>query len=98
MKNSIQAPCPLCSLTSTAYLENYAKWTHFVCPCCREFKVNKLVINMLRAESIDVRGRLSQEARALKGSNYLHIAAAEGKSLQPKGLTPWRAEVRQRPV
>lgn len=98
MKNSIQAPCPLCSLTSTAYLENYAKWTHFVFPCCREFKVNKLVINMLRAESVDVRERLSQEARALTGSNYLHIAAAEGKSLQPKGLTPWRAEVRQRPV
>lgn len=98
MPNSIQAPCPLCNLTSTAHLEDYAKWTHFFCPCCRDFKVSKLVMSTLRAEPVDVRERLSQQARALTGGNYLHIAAAEGKSLQPKGLTPWCAEVRQRQV
>lgn len=96
MKDSIQAPCPLCNLTSKAFLEDYAKWTHFFCPCCREFKVSKLVLSRLRSESVDIREGLSQQARALTGGDYLHIGAAEGQSLQPKGLSAWQAEVRHR--
>lgn len=98
MTDFIQAPCPLCNLTSTAFLEDYAKWTHFICPCCREFKVSKLVISRLRSESIDVREALSQQARVLTAGDYLHICAAEGQSLQPRGLSAWQAEVRHRPA
>lgn len=97
MTDFIQAPCPLCNLTSKAFLEDYAKWMHFLCPCCREIKVSKLVMGRLRAESIDVREALSQQARSLTGGDYLHIAAAEGQALQPRGLTAWQAEVRTRP-
>lgn len=96
MTDAIQAPCPLCNLTSKAFLEDYAKWTHFFCPCCRELKVSKLVMSRLRAEPIDVREALSQQARALQGDDYLHIAAAKEQSLQPKGLSAWQAEVRTR--
>jgi len=75
MPDSIHAPCPLCNLQCTAYLEDYGKWMHFSCRCCRELKVNKMVISKLRAESNEVREELSQQARALRDGEYLHIAA-----------------------
>lgn len=97
MTEPIQAPCPLCNLTSKAFLEDYAKWTHFLCPCCRELKVSKLVVSRLRAEPVDVREQLSRQARVLTGDAYLHIAAAQGQPLLPKGQTAWQAEVRNLP-
>lgn len=98
MPDSIHAPCPLCNLQCTAYLEDYGKWMHFSCRCCRELKVNKMVISKLRAESIEVREQLSQQARALGEGEYLHIAATDQGSLQPRGQSAWTAEVRTRPV
>lgn len=98
MPDSIQSPCPLCNLPCIAYLEDYGKWMHFSCRCCRELKVSKMVISKLRAESNDVREQLSQQARALRGGEYLHIAATDWGSLQPRGQSAWTAEVRTRPV
>ena len=98
MPDSIRAPCPLCNLQCTAFLEDYGKWMHFSCRCCRELKVNKMVISKLRAESNDVREQLSQQARALGEGEYLHIAATDQGSLQPRGQSAWTAEVRTRPV
>jgi hypothetical protein len=54
-----------------------------------------MVIGKLRAESNDVREQLSQQARALVEGEYLHIAAADQRSLQPRGLSAWIAEVRR---
>lgn len=98
MPDSIQAPCPLCNLQCTAFLEDYGKWMHFSCRCCRELKVNKMVISKLRAESIEVREQLSQQARALGEGEYLHISATDQGSLLPRGQSAWTAEVRTRPV
>ena len=95
MPDSFQTPCPLCNLPCTAFLEDYGKWMHFSCRCCRELKVSKMVIGKLRAESNDVREQLSQQARALVEGEYLHIAAADQGSLQPRGLSAWIEEVRR---
>lgn len=82
MPDSFQAPCPLCNLPCTAFLEDYGKWMHFSCRCCRELKVSKMVIGRLRAESNDVREQLSQQARALVEGEYLHIVPIRGPSNQ----------------
>lgn len=71
---------------------------HFSCRCCHELKVSKMVISKLRAESVDVREQLSQQARALTEGEYLHIAAMDQGALQPRGQSAWTADVRRRPV
>lgn len=60
--------------------------------------MNKLVRDSLREAPAEVREALSAQARALREGEYLNFTRDFDQPMQGQHRSPWRAEVRTRPV
>lgn len=96
--NAYPSPCPLCGQTATTFSEHYDSRHHYFCPNCRELKVHKQVRDSLREAPAEVREALSAQARALREGEYLNFTRDFDQPMQGQHRSPWRAEVRTRPV
>ncbi|WP_046988176.1 hypothetical protein [Delftia tsuruhatensis] len=96
--NAFPSPCPLCGQTAKTFSEHYDTRYHYFCPNCRELKVHKLVSDSLRQAPAEVREALSAQARALREGEYLNFTRDFDQPMQGQHRSPWRAEVRTRPV